>query len=593
MAARAPDYRPGDVLPGTKYTIVRQLGVGGMGVVYQVVKPPEIQGVLKLMSSDLTAHEEFLGRFLDEVRVLAQLEHPNIVRVFDYDKLEDGTPFFVMELLVGKTVRDVLLSVGKVPPRVAFEVTRQLLEALHCAHTHDVPVVHRDIKPENVFLHAPRHADPIVKLIDFGVVAIADQKHDGVFVGTWKYAAPEQIRGLRATPATDLYAVGLLLYEMLCGMGPFDQFDSGQLISQAHLTEIPPPVSKFAPWVPKSIVDLIARSLSKNPLERPRDAYAFAEGLYDLEWASDDSAIETPGGLSKTSEGPLSRMLSRVEAARGSSKKMAAAAPAKDRLGEVPLIGVPPESLHIGNTLRGMGTRHEPTTPGEDALLEGLVARPDVRPRSKKARESGPTIDSGPHSPRAGRVIIRANDERYVVQTPVTLRTGNVEEAITADAPPSSRRIPFKRRSDSNETDTFASHQTDPRGVPRGSLARVVVPLAAGAIAILVLVGFFVYRRGPDVPPVAMTNEVAITPPPPTAAAAAQPAEVATVPPAVSSAPRSVTVKGSASGDPSAKKFRGAAPPIRANGKPAASQAPPAASTKVDPGLLKLEGGGI
>ncbi|MEA2752705.1 MAG: eukaryotic-like serine/threonine-protein kinase, partial [Myxococcales bacterium] len=199
MGAKAPDFKDGQMLPGTKYRIVRQIGAGGMGVVYQVVKPPEIQGVLKLMSSDLTEHEEFRTRFLDEVRVLAQLDHPNIVKVFDYDKLPDGTPFYVMELLHGRTVRDVLATMGTLPPRVAFEVTRQLCEALHCAHTHDIPVVHRDIKPENIFLHAPRHGEPQVKLIDFGVIAVADRAHDGAFVGTWKYAAPEQIRGERAT----------------------------------------------------------------------------------------------------------------------------------------------------------------------------------------------------------------------------------------------------------------------------------------------------------------------------------------------------------------------------------------------------------
>ncbi len=145
MAAHAPDIRPGQVLPGTKYTVVRELGAGGMGVVYQVVKPPEIQGVLKLMSMELAEHEEFRVKFFDEVRVLAKLDHPNIVRVFDYDSLQDGTPYYVMELLNGRTVRDVLATVGRVPPRVAFEVTRQLCEALHAAHTNEPMVVHRDI----------------------------------------------------------------------------------------------------------------------------------------------------------------------------------------------------------------------------------------------------------------------------------------------------------------------------------------------------------------------------------------------------------------------------------------------------------------
>src|SRR5688572_15698429 len=390
MPATGPDFKPGDMLPGTKYRVVKQLGAGGMGVVYQVVKPPEIQGVMKLMSTELTEHEEFRTRFLDEVRILAQIDHPNIVRVFDYDALPDGTPYYVMEVLNGRTVRDVLATMGKLPPRVAYEIARQLLEALHCAHTHDVPVVHRDIKPENIFLHAPRHGEPVVKLIDFGVIAVADRKHDGSFVGTWKYAAPEQIRGERATPATDLYAVGLVLYEMLSGVGPFDHVDSGELVSQAHLNEVPAPVSKFAPWVPASIVTLVQSALAKDPRVRPRDAYAFAERLFELEWAVDgkdphDLTAEGPIALAakKEADGPLSRVLSTVSAGKPSSKNMKAA---------VPLINVPAEAIHAGGTLRGVGEkkpRHEPTSPDEDALLEGLGARGDAKPMPRKARESG------------------------------------------------------------------------------------------------------------------------------------------------------------------------------------------------------------
>src|SRR5262249_3461950 len=152
MSAKGPELEAGAAVPGTRYRVVKALGAGGMGFVYHVVKPPNIQGVLKLMSPELTQHEELRLRFFDEVRILAQLDHPNIVKVFDYDALPDGTPFYVMELLNGRTVRDVLNTIGRVPPRVAYEITRQLLEALQAAHTHEVPVIHRDIKPENIFL---------------------------------------------------------------------------------------------------------------------------------------------------------------------------------------------------------------------------------------------------------------------------------------------------------------------------------------------------------------------------------------------------------------------------------------------------------
>lgn len=310
-------------LAGTKYKIVRELGAGGMGVVYQVVKPPNIQGVLKLMSSELIKHDDLLVRFFDEVRILAQLDHPNIVRVFDYDKLPNGTPYYVMELLNGRTVRDVLSTVGRVTPRVAFEITRQLLEALQAAHTNDVPVIHRDIKPENIFLHAPRHGDPVVKLIDFGVSSLGDRKHDDSFVGTWAYAAPEQIRGERPTPATDLYAVGLVLYEMLAGRGPFDHHRDWKMLSIAQIEETPAPVSKFAPWVPESIVQLIAQVLAKDPRHRPRDAHAFAERLYELQWAQGEPG--KPSIPTQPGHGALNQLMTDIHHARGEAPVIGAA----------------------------------------------------------------------------------------------------------------------------------------------------------------------------------------------------------------------------------------------------------------------------
>ncbi len=492
MTAKAPDFRPGDMLPGTKYRIVKQIGACGMGVVYQVVKPPEIMGVLKLMSSDLTEHEEFRTRFLDEVRVLAQLDHPNIVKVFDYDKLPDGTPFYVMELLHGRTVRDVLATMGTLPPRVAFEVTRQLCEALHCAHTHDIPVVHRDIKPENIFLHAPKHGEPVVKLIDFGVIAVADRAHDGAFVGTWKYAAPEQIRGERATPATDLYAVGLVLYEMLCGIGPFEDVDSGELVSQAHLKAMPPPVSKFAPWVPPSIVQLIAASLAKEPRQRPRDAYAFAERLFELEWANDG---KDPND--RTAEGPLSRILSTAGGDKPSSKNLFAAAPPRDRLGNVPRIGVPEEARRGGPTSPGMGAP-ESTMPGEDALLAGLLDRQDVRPRSKTPPQAAVQARRG-SAPELGR-----------------------DAAVTMDAPPSAPRVASaaevtadsfsdgttrKLAGAAAPSDTFASQESDTRRASRKT-SKLAVPLALGLLAVIAGVSVMAYRgRAPDASHAAMRVE--------------------------------------------------------------------------------------
>lgn len=599
MSAKGPQLRPGDTVPGTKYQVVRSLGAGGMGVVYQVVKQPNIGGVLKLMSTELTSHEEHRMRFFDEVRILAQLDHPNIVKVFDYDALPDGTPFYVMELLSGRTVRDVIYTMGRVPPRVAYEVTRQLLEALQCAHTHEVQVVHRDIKPENIFLHAPRHGEPVVKLIDFGVSAVADRKHDGTFVGTWSYAAPEQIRGEVPTAATDLYACGLVLYEMLAGVGPFDHYDDWAKVSKAQLEEIPAPVSKFAPWVPASIVTLIASALAKDPRMRPRDAYAFAEQLFELEWATDgknphdltmagplqisgDLAGRAPpgtapspaaaarprarsdGAIQIAGNGPLALALSTVTGAKASSKKLAAASLAPDRLGDVPLIGVPPESVRSGPTWRGIGeARQEPTSPDANALLAGLGATPQ-RPGSKREREreSDPDI-AVPRSstPRAGQVVIRAGTnatdphEEHGPTTPRALpiqpneRLSHEAAAEGADAATGGAgHYPAPTR------DTFSSQHTDPRSAPRrtraGLFALAGILLFTGAV----IAGVVVVRG--EKASVSTGAEPRSNPVAPAMTAAT----TAPSPGAISSAPTSIVAAETASAPPSTPQSAPAAP---------------------------------
>jgi serine/threonine-protein kinase len=633
MAAKAPDFKPGEMLPGTKYRIVRQIGAGGMGVVYQVVKPPEIQGVLKLMSSELTEHEEFRTRFLDEVRVLAQIDHPNIVKVFDYDKLPDGTPFYVMELLHGRTVRDVLATIGTFPPRVAFEVTRQLCEALHCAHTHDIPVIHRDIKPENIFLHAPRHGEPQVKLIDFGVVAVADRQHDGTFVGTWKYAAPEQIRGERATPATDLYAVGLVLYEMLCGIGPFEHLDSGSLVSQAHLRDIPSPVSKFAPWVPPSVVELISSALAKEPRQRPRDAYAFAERLYELEWANDG---KDPND--RTTEGPLSRILSTAGGAKLASKNLEAAPP-KDRLGRVPVIGIPGKARHGGPTIKGVGTQqgHDHTSPGEDTLLAGLDGRPDVVPRSKKARESDPSNaaprsnearGSGPSGAAGERAPVRAtprppNGAPLAAAAAGEMANGEVatmaappsdsameaaKEPAAAAASPAAAATNVDSESDAatlkrmgacaeprNDSDTLGAQESDAQRAPRKT-GKLAVPIAVALFALIAVVSFAAYRvRSPAVQAGAMPigdghPQVAAAAPIGEATTTEAPAPAAALPVAREASPVAAVASVAASSTSSTPALRGgkpAAPPARmvttAVPGSAPAGAPPEAPKKPSP----------
>lgn len=260
----------GKVLFGTKYLVVRKLGRGGMGEVFEVVKPPQIMGVLKRMAPEMARLPKAKQLFLSEVQALAELDHPHIVRVHDFDTDGFGVPYMVMERLTGRTVGTLIDRRGKVEPEEAYEIVRQLLSALDCAHTHDTPVIHRDIKPDNVFLHQPKHGAPILKLIDFGL-ATGSGVQESEFAGSVHYAAPEQLYGQPVTPSTDLYAVGAVLYEMLSGKMPFDGPTPSE-IGKMKSTRAPKPLTDIAPWVPIEVTHLVEKALAPRPSERHASA---------------------------------------------------------------------------------------------------------------------------------------------------------------------------------------------------------------------------------------------------------------------------------------------------------------------------------
>jgi len=274
----------GTRVPGTKWVVCGTLGEGGWGVVLEVVKEPGIRGAMKVIHPKIGLRTELVERFLTEVRLLTHLQHRNIVRVLDFDRLEDGTPFLVMELLAGGTLRQVMRTHGRsLRAAMAYEIIRQACEGLDRAHSGTPAVVHRDFKPENVFLHSPTGDEPVIKLLDFGVAALVDGKRDKGRFGTPRYMAPEQLLGERTTPRTDIYAAAIVLYEMLTGRLPWDLNKTP--VEDAHLSVAPYPPSRFAPWIPTTVDEHIVKALAKNPADRPHDVYAFMARLYQLQFA--------------------------------------------------------------------------------------------------------------------------------------------------------------------------------------------------------------------------------------------------------------------------------------------------------------------
>jgi eukaryotic-like serine/threonine-protein kinase len=288
MSSPTLDYKPGDRVPGTVYAVNRVIGAGGMGTVYDVEDTTiGKRYVLKTLHAQLGAREDLARRMQNEARTLARLHHPNIVEVITAGVTGDDLklPYYVMERLEGKSLRYVLEKGGQLELPHAYHIAIDLLDALD--HAHDKGVIHRDVKPDNIFLHRTSAGVTVTKLLDFGIMSLLDAtQHEtaGRFLGTLRYAAPEQLRGEKPTAKVDVYAAGLVLYEMVTGRGPFDNEGDPHKVAAAHLHRTAPPMSHFV-VIPPELDALVAAALSKIPAHRPRDAFSFAASLRNLKKA--------------------------------------------------------------------------------------------------------------------------------------------------------------------------------------------------------------------------------------------------------------------------------------------------------------------
>jgi serine/threonine-protein kinase len=254
------------------------LGEGGMGCVYKALDPVIGRTVaIKTLTAGLAEEElaEFKRRFLREARTAGRVSHPNVVTIYDVGESE-GTPFIAMEYVEGRTLRAILDAEGPLGAEVACRIATQVAAGLAAAHK--LFIVHRDVKPANIMITAGAP----VKLMDFGIAKLPDgtKTQTGLILGSPIYVAPEQVIGRSVDGRSDVFSLGVVLYEMLAGSPPFGGMAVGALLYSV-LNEAHPPPSAYNTRVPAVFERILGRALAKHPDDRYQDAEELARDLRD------------------------------------------------------------------------------------------------------------------------------------------------------------------------------------------------------------------------------------------------------------------------------------------------------------------------
>jgi serine/threonine protein kinase len=279
----APPQQPGEMGRLGSYRVLKVLGRGGMGVVFQAEDIQlERPVALKVLRPELASSSDGRARFLREAQAAAALQHDHIVTIFQVDE-DRGVLFLAMQLLQGETLDDRLHRQPELPLQTVLRLGREIADGLAAAHARQL--IHRDIKPSNIWLEAGRDR---VKILDFGLARAQGEDarvtQSGAVMGTPAYMSPEQARGQPVGTRSDLFSLGCVLYQLCTGEAPFGREDTLATLSALALEE-PPRVKELNPAVPEELSKLIGRLLSKEPAGRPASAGKVVEALREIEQA--------------------------------------------------------------------------------------------------------------------------------------------------------------------------------------------------------------------------------------------------------------------------------------------------------------------
>ncbi|HZI19553.1 MAG TPA: serine/threonine-protein kinase [Pyrinomonadaceae bacterium] len=348
-----------------RFRVECEIGRGGMGTVYRASHLGlERVVAVKVLKPEFSADREVAERFMREARTMARLRHPRAAMIFDAGHLSDGRPFIVMEYVEGSTLAETLARDGQFAPERAVGVAAEICDVL--AEAHALGIIHRDLKPSNIMLNGRG-----VCVLDFGIAKVLQTSTEvtrthattetGLVIGTPRYMSPEQCLGHQIGPASDLYSVGVLLYEMLTGRPPFvDQLSSAVLVKQA--TAAPPPLSALQPECPPALAAAVHSLLSKNPAQRPASAVE-ARRLLEEGVARRPRAAEAAGAAPE----PFTNTVAALNAGRFAFTRVATA------FAVLAMICVALVALSAGSADAG-----EPAAPVAEGALEAAAR---LRPR--------------------------------------------------------------------------------------------------------------------------------------------------------------------------------------------------------------------
>ena len=420
-------------VPGTfgRYEIAERVGRGGMGVLYRgkdTVLDREV--AIKVMSGDFSGDEAARGRFFREARAAARLQHRNIVTIFEFAEDEHGTPYIAMEFLRGRSLAG---RIGQEPPLTLIQkldILVQLCTGLHFAH--EQGIVHRDVKPGNIWLME----DGTVKLLDFGIAKIASSTMTsaGSVVGSASYMAPEQVAGKEIDGRADVFAAGVVLYEMLSGRKPFEG-EGPTAVMMKIVKDDPPPLREYAPNLPATLVDAVDRALQKDPEKRFPHAGDFGAELRLIRLAVE----RTSDTLSEGAEGATMYVSPQVAAtakavrpaapphdpaAAASISRAALPAPAAGRAPFATWIAV--AAVAVAAALGGIVLLQRPAAPSPGTTTSTNPAGPVEKPPAPVDPATTSTVKLVTE-PEGAKVLIDGRDVGLV--TPVNVAVADITGA--------------------------------------------------------------------------------------------------------------------------------------------------------------------